>query len=524
MTNTDGLFSIKEREIYEKLPIASAFFLLNDNYHFQTVLISDGMCKLFNVKREYLIGKIDTEICVLVHNNDLKKVLHLSNNFATKKTNQYNINFRNFDKLKNKYTWIHAEGYSVNLDNNSEVTMVIYHDIDSFIKNQNKHIVEQEKTLSLEKSNEIKSEFLAKMSHDMRTPLGSIISTANFGIEEIQDEKAKQYYKQIKNSSAYLLSIMNDILDMQNYTKNKLILEPKVFELRSINETIKNIVLPKILSKKIHLTIHNTYSQENKYIKIDQAHLEQILINILNNAIKYTPENGNILLESSLINESNKNYLQYIIKDDGIGISTDFQKHMFEPFTRGTNIDSNIPGTGLGLAIVKKIITEVEGIINCDSKPGEGTCFTIKIPIPTIENNEIVLNSKKAPPKYETGKLNNKKILLVEDIKINSIIATKILESFGVIVFSVINGKEAVKEVKEHSYDLVLMDIRMPIMNGFIATEKIRMFNSKIPIIALSANVYDSDKQKAIAAGMNDHIAKPIDKKYLYDIICKYLF
>ena len=510
MKSTDEIFNIKERTIYEKLPIAVAFFLVNESYHLQTVLVSDGMCKLFNTKRDSYSNKTDKEICIHVHKDDLNQVLETSNDFATKKINQNTITFRNFDTLQNKYIWIHADGHYIKLENNTNTVMIVFQAIDFYSRNN-----------LVKEVDEIKSEFLAKISHDMRTPLGSIISTANFGIEEIEDEKAKKYYRQIKNASAYLLSIMNDILDMQNYTKNKLILEPQLFELRSMNETIKNIVLPKILSKKIHLTIRNTYSQENMYIKIDQAHLEQILINILNNAIKYTPDNGNIIWESDFIKESNKNYLQYIIKDDGIGISKNFQKHMFEPFTRGKNINPNISGTGLGLAIVKKIITEAKGKISCNSKLGEGTTFTIKIPLPDIKNSKNAATNSNF--EYNTEKLKDKKILLVEDIEINRLIATKILESFGVIVNSAFNGAEAVKEIKQHSYDLVLMDIRMPIMNGFIATEKIRKFNQNIPIIALSANVYETDKQKSIAAGMNDHIAKPIDKKILYERICSYL-
>ncbi|NLY81775.1 MAG: response regulator, partial [Clostridiales bacterium] len=260
------------------------------------------------------------------------------------------------------------------------------------------------------------------------------------------------------------------------------------------------------------------------YYKVDVMRLNQISINILSNAIKCTKGGGKIVWSNRIVEEENKVYLVQTIKDNGVGMSEEFQKVLFEPFTQEANPETkNELGTGLGLAITKNLISIMGGSIEFKSKLNKGTQFTITIPLEIATKEEIeqykTINIK---DKTEVD-LSNKKILLCEDVEINARIIKKMLESKKLIVDLAENGKIGIDMAKKNKYDAIIMDIRMPIVDGIAATKEIRKFNKNIPIIALSANAYKEDIELSLEAGMNAHLSKPVNKDLLFKELCKYL-
>ncbi len=378
--------------------------------------------------------------------------------------------------------------------------------------------LEQEKKKILEDENKAQTKFLQRMSHDMRTPLGAIMSEAKFGIEETQESFSKEYFKQIFSSSEYLLSIMNDILDVQKLNSGIIALNREVFLITELNKSVLNIVEIKSKSKNITVRLYEEI-KDDVYVKLDKHRVNQILVNLLHNSIKYTRVNGLVTLSSRMIYVDDVSYLEYIISDNGVGMSKEFQDYMFEPFSKEQNeLSRSEEGTGLGLSIVKNIIDINGGSIRCISNIGEGTKFIIRLQLVPFSEKEVE-SVKKTTKYYDECRLINKKVLLVEDVEINVKIAKKILESKKLIVSVANNGKEAVKYAKENYYDIILMDIRMPKMNGIEASKAIRKFNKNIPIIALSANAYVEDVRLSLDAGMNGHLSKPIDKDVLTKVI-----
>ncbi|MDP0492853.1 MAG: response regulator [Fusobacterium sp. JB021] len=373
-----------------------------------------------------------------------------------------------------------------------------------------------------EYANKAKSNFLASMSHDMKTPISSIMGMSDFGLEECKGKECKSYFKQIKESSRYLLTLLNDILDLQNIENDKINLELKNVNLKKIIEDVGKVAEYKIKEKEIEFQIKNY--NENHFIKVDEKRLKQIIINVLSNAIKYTHFQGTIRWRNSLEIKKNGNYIYTcIIEDNGIGISEEFQKNMmYKSFTQEYNkLLNNKGGTGLGLSITKKILDNINGTIECISEINKGTKFIITIPFERANKSEA-LKLKEESEKIETS-LKNKKILICEDIEINRLILTKILNSLGIIVEEAEDGKIAVEKAKENKYDGILMDIRMPVMDGLEAARKIREFNTEIPIIAISANVSEEDIIKSLDSGMDGHLGKPIEKNKLKNILKKYL-
>jgi len=369
--------------------------------------------------------------------------------------------------------------------------------------------------------NKAKTDFMSRMSHDMRTPLGAIIGLANFGCDEFKEEKAGKYYTEIKESAEYLLALMNDVLDMQNIESGNTKLDYKISKICELKSSILTIVKQRAEEKGLHLIVERQNKNNSPYIWADQIRVKQILVNILNNAIKYTLPGGTVKWTTS-IDQSQKErvIVTHIISDTGVGMSEEFQKNMFEPFSKEENrLSLSEGGTGLGLAITNNLLKKMGGKIICESTIGEGTTFTIIIPFQIPRKEELEEYAKCSENQNHKINLKGKRILICEDVQINVRIAKKILEDKGMLVDYAENGEIAVEKVKNNFYEAVLMDIKMPIMNGFIATQKIREFNKKIPIIALSANAYKEDLEKSVQAGMNAHLTKPINKEKLYETI-----
>ncbi|MBK5254193.1 MAG: MEDS domain-containing protein [Peptostreptococcaceae bacterium] len=409
---------------------------------------------------------------------------------------------------------IHENPYYLPLDGYREGEYLKYRlstwleNINEFTNTKSKFTRELEKINS---ENKAKSEFLSRMSHDMRTPLGAIIGMADFGIEEVTDNVALGYFGQIKESAEYLLSLMSDVLDSQRLETGKIVIEPCVFILEDTENKVLAMIESHITKKDLKLITELESEKTDVYYKADENRLIQILINILNNSIKYTQPNGTIIWKQHIEKKDNQTLLVNTIIDNGAGMSKEFQTQMFECFTQEKNSQSRSEGgTGLGLNIVKRLVSQMEGQINCVSELYVGTEFTIELPLEKPSIEEIEKYKELNNPSIISHELKGKRILVCEDIDINAKITKKILEKSGIIVKRVYNGQEAVQILCEEEFDAVLMDVRMPVMDGLEATSIIRTFNTEIPIIAISANASSEDVKKSIDAGMNRHLSKPL--------------
>lgn len=373
-------------------------------------------------------------------------------------------------------------------------------------------------------ANQAKTRFLFNMSHDIRTPMNAIIGYTQL-LENNLDNKKQvlDYISKLKSSSTILLSLINYILEMTQIESGKLDLKKEIGDLDDLVKNINVVVEPLIKEKKLHYSYH--LEIKHHHIICDKTKLREIVLNILSNAIKYTPEGGNIeLLIQEISFENNKVKYHFIIIDNVIGMKEDFLPHIFEEFAREkTSTESKVPGVGLGLPIVKSLIDMMNGTIQVESKSNKGTKFTVELSFLTSLQVENV-NERNT----STLDFSGKHILLVEDNELNAEIGIELLNTFKVIIDLAKNGEECIKileKMPEGYYDLILMDIQMPIMDGYEATKIIRSFNNKnaqIPIIAMTANAFEEDRKHALQLGMNEHLAKPVDIEKLKDVLTKY--
>lgn len=386
-----------------------------------------------------------------------------------------------------------------------------------------------------EKASRAKTEFLSNMSHDIRTPMNAVIGYTNLALanmyENPDNTKVREYLEKIAASSRHLLSLINSILDMGRIESGKVQINENICNLPEFVEELKNIVFGDVNLKNQSITFDVSGIKDNDVI-CDSLRLNQVLINLIGNAIKFTREDGNISLtvtQEKTHNKSKKNAMyKIVVKDDGIGMSEEFLEHVFEPFERErTSTVSGIQGTGLGMSITKNIVELLGGTIEVKSKKGEGSEFTIMLPLQLSEKSSTDNEDKNV---LQTGKkevsLEGLRVLLVDDNEINRDIATEILEEEGLLVEEACDGKEAVNTLIDKGakyYDLVLMDVQMPVMNGYEATREIRNMKDEeirsIPVIAMTANAFEEDKIQAYNAGMDGHVTKPIDIELLFETI-----
>lgn len=375
-----------------------------------------------------------------------------------------------------------------------------------------------------EHANQVKSDFIARMSHDMRTPLTTIIGLSDIALDENYGEEINSHFHHIKDSSQYLLELINEILDMQRIENGRIIANPEPIRLSDVESIVESIIQPMAESKNLDLKIKQINEEINDVIYTDGHLLEQVLINVLGNAVKYTIAGGMIFWEKEHKKlENGQIVASYNIKDTGVGISKDFQKRMYEPFSREENAKTRSEnGTGLGLAITKSTVDFMKGTISCKSELDKGTTFTIVIPF-DLANEEQKQEYVERHDTSDYVKMNGKHILICEDVLINAEIVKTILGKYGVVCDIAGNGEEGLDKAKSNKYDAILMDIHMPIMDGYTATENIRKFDTDVPIIALSANAYKPDIQKSLDSGMNAHVMKPVKPDDLYQTLCKFI-
>ena len=428
-------------------------------------------------------------------------------------------------------TWILSMIVPQKYDENGHVVSVLLANRD--FTEEKKRELEQEEALRQEKikgekANEAKSIFLFNMSHDIRTPMNAIVGYSQLMKKELTNPKLVHYQEMIEQSSKLLLSIINNVLDMARVESGKMELDENFEVVGNVSQLVCSAFAAEASRKNIEL--HENVNVEHKYVIVDSTKMQEILSNLISNAIKYTPEGGKVLIDVQELPYDKEGYvlIQTKVTDTGIGMSEEFLPSLFDLFTRERNTTlSKIPGTGLGMAIVKNFVDLMNGSIEVESKLGKGSTFTITIPHKLGDKDYTYRNIESSNECDIDFK--GKRILLAEDNELNAEITTTILSKMGFEVKVVEDGILCVNEIQRqpaNTYDLILMDIQMPNMDGYKATHCIRHLSqfekANIPIIAMSANAFEEDKKKAFDAKMNDYITKPIDFQKM-EVVLKYI-
>ena len=377
-----------------------------------------------------------------------------------------------------------------------------------------------------DKANAAKSNFLSRMSHDIRTPLNGIIGLLEISETHFDDAKlVKSNQKKMRVAANHLLSLINDILQMSKLESGEIIIAHEPLSLGKLSLDILTIIEQKAAESGITMK----YGRRSDSIKVNwvygsELHLRQIFLNIYTNCIKYNKVGGEIFTNVECVNVDEKEVVyRWRIKDTGIGMSKEFLEHIFDPFSQERADQRSVyQGTGLGMAIVKNLIEKMNGSIQIESEEGKGSLFIITLPF------EIAKEPEKVSCEHtnEVVNLENLNLLLVEDNELNAEIAQMLLEDMGINIVTVGNGKQALNEFKENkegTFDIILMDMMMPVMDGLTATKKIRALDrpdaKTIPIIAMTANAFEEDAKKCLQAGMNAHLAKPLEIEKLVETI-----
>ena len=370
-----------------------------------------------------------------------------------------------------------------------------------------------------EEGSKAKSQFLSNMSHDIRTPMNAIIGYTNLAQRKNATlDETKDFLKKIETSSHHLLALINDVLEMSRIESGKMEIEPIDTVLKKTLDEVRDMFATQMQGKDINFVV-DTSGVKNSYVMCDKNRFNRVLLNLLSNAYKFTPKGGKITVNLSQVNDAENNVGDYElrVKDSGIGMTPEFAAKVFEAFEREKNSTvSGIQGTGLGMAITKSIIDLMGGTIKVETAPNQGTEFIINVSFKLSEN--IPDDSAQSEDDAQEFNFESMRLLLADDLEVNREIAVMILESAGFVVDTAENGKEVVEKLSASTpdyYAAVLMDIQMPIMDGYAAAQAIRKLNderlAKIPIIAMTANAFSEDVQAAKYAGMDAHIAKPID-------------
>lgn len=470
-----------------------------------------------------------------VHPDDRERVLtattpaYIKHKLSSNKT--YYINYRILMEGKTKFLQLRI----VNVGNKEQISQVVmgYRRIDEEVLKE----MEQKQLLEQALSNAnlaivAKNTFLSNMSHDMRTPLNAIFGFTALAKQHLNDQQFVQHYlDQIDTSSRQLLDLIDKVLEIAWSESNDIHIVENECNLSAIMQEIHDSLLPDAIEKNISFSLDDS-GLKHPDIYSDPDKLSHLLRYLLTNAIKYTNSNGKVelIVQESESQPDKYAVYQFIVRDTGIGISKEFLTHVFEPFEREKNTTfSGIHGSGLGLAIAKNIATTLGGDIQVNSTVNKGSTFTVTLRL-RIQTDPLLYTAGADITNDSFSYLLDKRILLVEDNEINLEIETEILQGLGFLIETAVNGSIAVDKVKGSTpgyFSLVLMDIQMPVMDGYQAARAIRSLDdsqlAQIPIIALSANAFESDKQMSMESGMNEHLTKPIDIPLLLETITKYI-
>lgn len=542
-----------DKKLDEQLVISDG---LAREYH--TVLLVDGygehrMHLFRSASESRLLSEFDATsydssirqyVADCVHKDDRDRVLEASSferiAAETPDVGTYVISYKYCGGSPSSVAY-HQMCFAKAVSGNGTVNYILaFRDADRMLREQIAQQKRLEEALNMaESANRAKTTFLNSISHDIRTPMNAVIGFTELAERHINDkERVNDYLHKIGQSSDHLLSLINDVLDMSRIESGKMTLSEQPENLTDIVSALGNIIQADLDAKKHSFTL-NADGIVNDRIICDKVRLNQVLLNILSNSIKYTDQNGHISMtvsECPCETPGSSTY-EFCIEDNGMGMDEDFLKVIFDPFSRvKSSTVSGIQGTGLGMAITRNIIDMMNGNISIKSKPGEGTKTILRLTFRLSAATDVATKSPSAFAPYMvltepsvSEKLSGRKILLVEDNEINREIATQILSEDGFSVSCAEDGNIAVNMVQNASdgdYDLILMDIQMPTMNGYEATRRIRSMDSplsKIPIIAMTANAFGDDRKEAESAGMNAYITKPIRIVFLREVLAKFL-
>ena len=376
------------------------------------------------------------------------------------------------------------------------------------------------------KASEAKTRFLFNMSHDIRTPMNAIIGFSDLLEKNLKnEEKVREYLKKIKSSGNFLMTIINQVLEMARIESGTAILKTEAANLSELFYSVNTVLESDIQMKGIHCSVDTNV--QHRYAVCDKTKLQEIYLNIVSNAVKYTPDGHaiHVTINETVFDDKKARYA-FVCEDTGIGMAPEYLPHIFDEFSREhTTTENKVSGTGLGLSIVKSFVELMNGRIHVESELGKGTKFTVEIPL-ELASEEDVCKKELPEQAFRTDKNIGKRILLAEDNELNAEIAMELLKEEGFLIDWVKDGQECFDKLEESDdgyYDLILMDIQMPILNGYYTTAKIRqMENQKkaaTPIVAMTANSFDEDIERTKKAGMNGFIAKPLDSEKMFTIL-----
>lgn len=376
---------------------------------------------------------------------------------------------------------------------------------------------------------EARNRFFSNVSHDMRTPLNAVIGFARLGQDPNRSVKEKdEHLRKIQDAGSLLLDLVNDTLFISKMESGKLAIQPVPVNTDQIGNSVIDTIGILAQQKEVNFIYDNSHYTP-RTILADQQQIEKILLNLLNNAVKFTPPGKHVWF--TVTDESQQDHTQimtFIIKDEGIGINKKFMPHLFDPFAQEQRPGFEGTGTGLGLSIVKQLVDAMQGTITVESTVNEGTTFTVRLPFAETAPVPAALSIPK--PNDVAKQIHGKKVLLCEDNILNRQIAIALLKHVGMEIDQAVNGQEGVEKFSQSApgeYSAILMDLRMPLLDGYGATKAIRELKRKdaktIPIIAMTADVFADDIQKCLDTGMNDHVAKPIDPQILYATLGKHI-
>ncbi len=461
------------------------------------------------------------------HDRVLREYYAAIEDYTGKKV--YNVEYRLLTKDRG-YRWFQATGKLSRREDGTPITYVgMFVDIterkETDEKLREQRALLEEALVKAQRASQAKTMFLNNMSHDIRTPMNAIIGFTNLAATHLDDrELVRDYLSKITASSSHLLRLINDVLDMSRIESGRVVIDESPCSISQILYDLQSILRADLETRELHFQM-DTRALLHPHVICDRLRLNQVLLNILSNALKFTPAGGRITVTAAEMpgDTPDTAIYQFRIQDTGIGMAPEFLEHIFEPFERErTSTVSGIQGTGLGMSITKNLVELMKGQITVESRQGQGSVFTCAFPF-RLSAAPDVGETPAAPAPRPSAHWH---ILLVEDNELNQEIAVTILEEAGCLMDVASDGAQAVEKVS-HSlpdpYDLILMDIQMPVMDGIEATKAIRALSdprlANIPIVAMTANAFEEDRQRVLSAGMNGHLGKPINVDKLFSTL-----
>lgn len=488
-------------------------------------VINPAMCKMLGISPE----EAENVTLHQIMDKTIQEDRHIVTE-AAEKLKQPDIEFQFEYRSRTEdleFIWLSAHAHTVKHPTGAVNIYVSYSDI-----TEKKKLDQVKLELDIaQKASQAKSEFLTRMSHDIRTPMNAIINMTRFAREDYLNNRQPDVLDdlgKVENTSNYLLGLINDILDVSRIESGKLELNPVVYDYEEFASYISCMIKPLCEKKNIQFTWDRT--NPIRPIYVDKVRFNQLMFNLLSNAVKYTPEGGRVaLIENNSVVTDQWLCGNFSVVDTGCGMSKKFQKKMFEPFAREQSGDE-VQGTGLGLTIVKRIIDVMGGTLEVESQKGIGSTFTVSVKLPYATKEQIEEANRQKRMVEMVTKIAGKCILIAEDHPLNMKIIVRLLSQKGIKVVQAINGQEVVEIFKKSipgTIDAILMDLRMPLINGIEATELIRSSQhpdaAKIPIIAMTANAFEEDRIRLKEAGMTDYLTKPIEPDVLYKVLVEHI-